>query len=158
MRYNLLSLRLFQSTLSARRATINMFYYIYFRTISIHALREESDFLLSVSVLSSSNFNPRSPRGERPSLSIISQNLNNFNPRSPRGERQSTSTLSSHTDKISIHALREESDFDRGEITSGSLISIHALREESDLRTLRASSSHLSFQSTLSARRATYDF
>ena len=81
---------------------------------------------------------------------------------------------------ISIHALREESDNDNKQKLLHNYISIHALREESDfstikspiyaayfnprspwgerLRTLRASSSHLSFQSTLSVRRATFSF
>ena len=34
------------------------------------------------------NFNPRSPRGERPELGHPSAGQNNFNPRSPRGERR----------------------------------------------------------------------
>ena len=57
-------------------------------SISIHALREESDCSLSPNIQGTANFNPRSPRGERPKKSCT------------------------HTDmySISIHALREESD------------------------------------------------
>ena len=36
--------------------------------ISIHAPREGSDFFAVGSLLDITNFNPRSPRGERPSL------------------------------------------------------------------------------------------
>ena len=34
------------------------------------------------------NFNPRSPRGERPRLDLNTQTVKDFNPRSPRGERR----------------------------------------------------------------------
>ena len=123
-----------------------------------------------------------------------------FNPRSPRGERHMTidiwypckifqSTLSarratkiSFVDRttllISIHALREESDpflkllFNKSQISIHALreesdqlwsitidreegISIHALREESDLNHRRTHKNEYEFQSTLSARRAT---
>ena len=57
--------------------------------ISIHALREESDVMervLKYSIVL--NFNPRSPRGERPYFVSIPKYLI----------------------RISIHALREESD------------------------------------------------
>ena len=83
---------IFQSTLSARRATRSCTSFVLFGEISIHALREESDLIfngfngknLGISIhalreesdkdyyrlyLYSSNFNPRSPRGERPFVS-----------------------------------------------------------------------------------------
>ena len=79
--------------------------------ISIHALREESDAVDVGFKDKPTNFNPRSPRGERldnPSKVIISSRFqstlsarratrgghlllssrDNFNPRSPRGERR----------------------------------------------------------------------
>ena len=57
---------------------------------------------------------------------------------------------------ISIHALREESDLNLlSEETALFLISIHALREESDTFFLKSIAFYLTFQSTLSARRAT---
>ena len=56
----------FQSTLSARRATFFMIYDNMIKfTISIHALREESDLFFSSRVYFIWYFNPRSPRGER---------------------------------------------------------------------------------------------
>ena len=58
-------------------------------TISIHALREESDDL---------HYN------------CIAKYTNHFNPRSPRGERPHTAFLVGLRATISIHALREESD------------------------------------------------
>ena len=79
---------LFQSTLSARRATYYKCYMLDLSSISIHALREESDPFLIFIGLISFNFNPRSPRGERP-INLLSQQAqkSHFNPRSPRGER-----------------------------------------------------------------------
>ena len=81
----------FQSTLSARRATLQGFLKSLNLLISIHALREESDLTLTGCGESWENFNPRSPRGER--LSIIDGKISK--------------------NIISIHALREESDWSR---------------------------------------------
>ena len=125
--------------------------------ISIHALREESDNLGGVALPLNPHFNPRSPRGERPS-SIMTRPL--------RVSFQSTLSARRATFSvyfcfaaaiISIHALREESDLlicrvvrftqnfnprsPRGERLSSwralaaerRVISIHALREESDV-------------------------
>ena len=106
--------------------------------ISIHALREESDFLL---------------------FKISWQIADNFNPRSPRGERRKLYHLLTAIRHISIHALREESDIDIQEHCSVIIgISIHALREESDKRYNTNVSISYKFQSTLSARRATLFF
>ena len=123
----------FQSTPSARRATLHPALEACFIAISIHALREEDDRKSSPGKAGHRNFNPRPPRGERPAVESLPE---------PDGT-------------ISIHALRGESDvFKR----SGSLsrrqfqstpsarratkpvlraarvavISIHALREEGD--------------------------
>ena len=150
---------LFQSTLSARRATFcsstNKHYSL---PISIHALREESDCLGYALPKSQGNFNPRSPRGERLWLRLLSKQLKRFqstlsarratrklmcliktilyfNPRSPRGERPRLVVLLRSSIIISIHALREESDASLlALIPDTDVISIHALREESDLR------------------------
>ena len=60
------------------------------KTISIHAPRGGSDgkYTLSANVLSATDFNPRSPWGER---RYVPQEIllrgNHFNPRSPWGER-----------------------------------------------------------------------
>ena len=80
-----------------------------------------------------SNFNPRSPWGERLYTPIIFSRKRDFNPRSPWGERHQTS----------------------GNIANNSYISIHALREESDERIEACTAFCPIFQSTLSVRRAT---
>ena len=59
--------------------------------ISIHALREEGDLKLLCPFSSTADFNPRPPRGGRPSLFV----------------KLKTFTI------ISIHALREEGDASR---------------------------------------------
>ena len=56
---------------------------------------------------------------------------------------------------ISIHALREESDEVKRAKKGQSMISIHALREESDKNLFNNFFTILTFQSTLSVRRAT---
>ena len=124
-------------------------------------------------------FNPRPPRGERPTdyskavkeamisihalreegdrgLCSMQSPRRYFNPRPPRGERPAASSASAAKTSISIHALREESDqrcsLWRADRHS---ISIHALRGESD-EYLGGGRYHVNiFQSTPSARRAT---
>ena len=63
---SLTGLSTFQSTPSARRATVALAYGNFYRQISIHALREEGDAgcLPLLPVLR--YFNPRPPRGGRP--------------------------------------------------------------------------------------------
>ena len=78
--------------------------------ISIHALREESDLLKKNVTVDLDDFNPRSPRGERPEREYFYIAFQN----------------------ISIHALREESDATKSKSKVVIMISIHALREESD--------------------------
>ena len=51
----------FQSTLSMRRATVNVPYRIIPIPISIHALHEESDLILRDGKINQVDFNPRSP-------------------------------------------------------------------------------------------------
>ena len=108
-----------------------------YKTISIHALREEGDSPLLLQPPKHTHFYPRPPRGgRRPFLSVCA-----------------------YTELISIHALREEGDgCELGRVpnlnlflstpsarraTSGALsggmaalISIHALREEGDLQSI----------------------
>ena len=148
---------LFQSTPSARRATRHTRNHTTDNTISIHALREEGD--------------PAAGRG--------SPTLLHFNPRPPRGGRPTRRAKKESQMFISIHALREEGDTARKtksinlsqfqstpsarratifsrpkrsqlsnfnprpprggrpaagfKVTAGAGISIHALREEGDL-------------------------
>ena len=125
---------LFQSTLSVRRATTchNILLWVirisihalreesdlkldniskYRYRISIHALREESDLEFTLLPSFQTDFNPRSPWGERQVLQNHSEPIFlNFNPRSPWGERLKKTSFFKLNRGISIHALREESD------------------------------------------------
>ena len=102
-------------------------------TISIHALREEGDYLAPHQKSTGAYFYPRPPRGGRPL----------------------------HWDKdkrryiISIHALREEGDNCRKNPHGQEQISIHALREEGDVTSGAGQLLYRRFLSTPSARRAT---
>ena len=58
----------FQSTPSARRATLSRQNLSYQFLISIHALREESDLPNAEAMAGYCYFNPRPPRGERQSF------------------------------------------------------------------------------------------
>ena len=61
MRCTSVLVRVFQSTLSVRRATVVDFSQFGEFLISIHALREESDRLRAVGDRAPKDFNPRSP-------------------------------------------------------------------------------------------------
>ena len=105
-----LTVRGFLSTPSARRATSLRGHFSTGRVISIHALREEGDWQILVTVGVPSDFYPRPPRGGRLSSGFIflrifrflstpsarratrrwcafRQTLENFYPRPPRGGR-----------------------------------------------------------------------
>ena len=62
---------LFQSTPSARRATVWYRSNTKQEVISIHALREESDVKNFGGVYANLNFNPRPPRGERHRVDLV---------------------------------------------------------------------------------------
>ena len=127
----------FQSTLSVRRATRGGFDVCRPAMISIHALREESDFCFVFTIKRRSNFNPRSPWGERLTSNFALNVLKLF--QSTLSVRRATVCTSKTllVCKISIHALREESDLYMYHLKSHRRISIHALREESDTNFLR---------------------
>ena len=57
----------FQSTPSARRATLYHLHFVRWVDISIHALREEGDLVRAGRFHGVRHFNPRPPRGGRPS-------------------------------------------------------------------------------------------
>ena len=150
-----------------------------FPTISIHALREEGDFLLSFLPLSrvlfqstpsarratvvlstvgqkTTYFNPRPPRGGRRRSPHATMSFSHyFNPRPPRGGRpiwqayqgRSTGFQSTPSARRATGWLFQ--DF------RGRYISIHALREEGDFTTMPSTLAEAQFQSTPSARRAT---
>ena len=100
----------FLSTPSARRATVQLVLDFTILWISIHALREEGDYIERGSALSGWRF-----------LSTPSAR------RATKAAR-----LTSRATRISIHALREEGDAGSGDQGIGLGISIHALREEGD--------------------------
>ena len=78
--------------------------------ISIHAPRGGSDFILRQHIVIQSDFNPRSPWGERPKEMVITISGDDFNPRSPWGERRASHSTNIAVAGISIHAPRGGSD------------------------------------------------
>ena len=102
--------------------------------ISIHALLAESDFLTSVHSSSDRAISIHAllAESDSPLLPFVPAKQD-FYPRSPCGERRSLSVEEYKEVRISIHALLAESD--RGQIRSLTAqmdISIHALLAESD--------------------------
>ena len=148
------------------------------RAISIHALREEGDFLTCRVYNMHKNFYPRPPRGGRQQFPLFwlilllflstpsarrataalwrsAADARDFYPRPPRGGRPYLPPSSLMHCAISIHALREEGDLvaNRGFVDAD--ISIHALREEGDPPLTKRLLLFILFLSTPSARRAT---
>ena len=80
--------REFLSTLSLRRATIAGRITSNGTKISIHALLAESDRLCRILYSCPGNFYPRSPCGERRTISRLYSDSVYFYPRSPCGERR----------------------------------------------------------------------
>ena len=102
-------------------------------TISIHALREESDWRYRTNTLGEYNFNPRSPRGERHDKAAEQLINDDFNPRSPRGERHVNKTASAVLFfNFNPRSPRGERPKAKDKVKNFVVISIHALREESD--------------------------
>ena len=102
--------RKFQSTPSARRATSVLRCAAGRDNISIHALREEGDCRGSAPCSVVRHFNPRPPRGGRPTAGGQPTKPSHFNPRPPRGGRPERYQAGQDSVPISIHALREEGD------------------------------------------------
>ena len=148
--------------------------------ISIHAPREGSDAVIVYFLSFLSNFNPRSPRGERPDAPQRHNRTARFQSTPPaRGATTSTCFLSLIW-IISIHAPREGSDAKYLELSQSCAdfnprsprgerplstpicawsphISIHAPREGSDQGGIQQCRAESQFQSTLPARGATAD-
>ena len=80
------------------------------RPISIHALLAESDKTSIAGRITSNDFYPRSPCGERHPPRFTPTASRNFYPRSPCGERLFLLRKITITVDISIHALLAESD------------------------------------------------
>ena len=177
---NIYSAQTFLSTLSLRRATLQMLDAIVIDPISIHALLAESDLAAPCFHVLNQNFYPRSPCGERPQeifpmrlprlfLSTLSLRratlfssvylgyMKNFYPRSPCGERLLNCLFGRYGAFISIHALLAESDRPPALINLIIRISIHALLAESDYAVqIIVVIMYALFLSTLSLRRATH--
>ena len=103
-------IRAFQSTLPVWGATPAEFYVAKHNYISIHAPRVGSDVFTPCTVASSTDFNPRSPCGERRWPGLWGPIRRYFNPRSPCGERLQQPQLLFSIMDISIHAPRVGSD------------------------------------------------
>ena len=168
----------FQPTLPARGATLCVAQHFHRADISTHAPRTGSDPAASQSTPAASNFNPRSPHGERHALEFLVHHGADFNPRSPHGERRIPPEVPAPGERISIHAPRTGSDdrpvrlrqlphisihaprtgSDSSIVSSrfpGLQISIHAPRTGSDTARTPAITMTILFQSTLPARGAT---
>ena len=125
---------LFQSTLPARGATGAYLRRIGYHRISIHAPREGSDGCVSPPKRLPQNFNPRSPRGERPCPPWQACNCQ----------------------RISIHAPREGSDPTRPSISETLMLFQSTLPARGATRyDIATSAAATQFQSTLPARGAT---
>ena len=147
----------FQSTPSARRATVRCKNLILGQQISIHALREEGDTATTRTIIATSYFNPRPPRGGRPVCPVVSCRSILF--QSTPSARRATSIGASSSDKAarfqSTPSARRATGRGRDFDGLGVVISIHALREEGDVRQIAGIAYAHRFQSTPSARRAT---
>ena len=147
----------FQSTLPARGATGTNVQMQSVKAISIHAPCTGSDYVEPSGLAVHTNFNPRSPHGERPAGSPPAMvRASYFNPRSPHGERHSSAPANTSPPGISIHAPRTGSDYTALLPPSSQWISIHAPRTGSDVCDSVLNSVDSLFQSTLPARGATF--
>ena len=123
----------FLSTPSARRATSQVCKHRVVVRISIHALREEGDYMATAGEESWMKF-LSTPSARRATGSPVPAQPDNryFYPRPPRGGRLKVVPEQSCRHEISIHALREEGDTQNDGTQKSQRISIHALREEGD--------------------------
>ena len=116
----------FQSTHPLRGATCGDQKVCAGRRISIHAPLAGCDWQSRVKVMSSRNFNPRTPCGVRllvvHSLGLVVD----FNPRTPCGVRPFCSLSTKRRSKISIHAPLAGCDHIRRCMAMETVISIHA--------------------------------
>ena len=172
--------RIFLSTPSARRATIDEYKAHKKAEISIHALREEGDREIQTDRAWRANFYPRPPRGGRRAKSrwpAVSTRISihalreegdarrsgdvcdagYFYPRPPRGGRPLPSTVAMPWELfLSTPSARRATHAGVLRVLLQQ-ISIHALREEGDVTAWRQIPAPKTFLSTPSARRATKD-
>ena len=166
---------LFQSTLPAKGSDFQIIICLMYSTISIHAPREGSDVMsltARASILpfqstlpakgatkrhddparAAGNFNPRSPRRERPATGLPQAAPTDFNPRSPRRERRSRQATSPSrpTFQSTLPAKGATSPATVG--ADERPISIHAPRERERQTESRLNATSAKFQSTLPAK------
>ena len=103
----------FQSTLPVGGATLYIYYYTTDSIISIHAPRGGSDFYPETRLLWWTNFNPRSPWGERHSVGTTSYYAFTFQSTLPVGGATLNIRFQADRLPISIHAPRGGSDLRR---------------------------------------------
>ena len=148
---------IFQSTLPVRGATAQSAFGRLSASISIHAPRAGSDVAETPNLHAQSDFNPRSPCGERRlTVFLVRCGPVYFNPRSPCGERRECMEM-----RKTIRRIFQSTLPVRGATVAGHLpvcigpISIHAPRAGSDHMCLRQTERTWPFQSTLPVRGAT---
>ena len=101
----------FQSTRPARGATIDNYCKNPYKLISIHAPREGRDAPpVPKKVITPLFQSTRPARGATQSLESSPPQIEHFNPRAPRGARPSKRSASQAIRPISIHAPREGRD------------------------------------------------
>ena len=122
----------FQSTHPARGATRSATRSRPTQAISIHAPRKGCDVPSPVTRPLSSNFNPRTPQGVRPTAFPTGGSRSNFNPRTPQGVRPGSPLQRRPGFGISIHAPRKGCDWRERDETLAKKISIHAPRKGCD--------------------------
>ena len=122
--------------------------------ISIHAPRTGSDAFPCLAARAYSNFNPRSPHGERLPPTCARNLWRNFNPRSPHGERQDRAFLNRRIE-ISIHAPRTGSDAGKNPSEQSAQKFQSTLPARGATDGIARKQAEKAFQSTLPARGAT---
>ena len=103
---------LFQSTLPARGATDAEAELAEAKNISIHTPREGSDKAGAESNENDTNFNPHSPRGERPRIAPTCRSRTSFQSTLPARGATVSDGLYRIVQSISIHTPREGSDLE----------------------------------------------
>ena len=123
--------------------------------ISIHAPREGGDLVFLEIFHSSTDFNPRPPRGGRRVEQTHSISIQHFNPRPPRGGRLRRGRLSWSAFDFNPRPPRGGRLRLQLSLRGLLLISIHAPREGGDSAGSMRSRHRVVFQSTPPARGAT---
>ena len=118
----------FLSTLSLRRATMQIVIIVVDTVISIHALLAESDFMFSVVFYLENIFlSTLSLRRATTCGGGWNEQPRYFYPRSPCGERPKNTSIAGRIISISIHALLAESDFNTFAKKDGQIIFLSTL-------------------------------